>query len=415
MKADVFPSYLSSKLTHTALPSLASGFAHSGVPQRSPDDTGYIYEDESGYMGWLNTGTTSPQKCFNGPKLWQTKWFEDRHATWSLETSSEEYSLIGPVDYQNTNEDDVIVLKLDTPSTSTSNDIDYYVMFNRQSGANSGTVYGDKVLVTTAGKNGSSYSQSTLLAKLDEEDSSYTIMNFGSTGIDVFIIVNTIDLSSNPSVASICITTTGDCASTSVSTTQPPPSTTTLPPESMVLVCGSSSGCSEPTQEAALYETHELRCCSDEVGPVEGWKQRSNCPLAISKIDGVCKHNVNFEEAIGLCDGIGGRLCTAAELLADCTKRTGCNHDKDMIWSSTEATTITSSTTPISCEDRDDWYFIKGLNGSTPPRLKDCRWIAKRSGRRCKKLGAIGDEPSVLGYGSDERMKASNACSCACV
>ena len=77
-------------------------------------------------------------------------------------------------------------------------------------------------------------------------------------------------------------------------------------------------------------------------------------------------------------------------------------------------TTITSSTTPISCEDRDDWYFIKGLNGSSP-RLKDCRWIAKRSGRRCnKKLGAVGDEPSVLGYGSDERMEAAVGCSCAC-
>ena len=273
-------------------------------------------------MGWLNTGTTSPQKCFNGPKLWQTKWFLDREATWALETSSKEYSLIGSVDYQNANEDDVIVLKLDTPLTSPSNDVDYYVMFNRQSGANSGTVYGDKVLVTTAGENGNSYSQSTLLAKLDEEDY-ITIINFGGTGIDVTIVVNTIDLSSTPAVASICITTTGDCASTSVSTTQPPPSTTTLPPERMVLVCGSSSGCSEPTQEAALYETHKLRCCSDEVGPVEGWKQRSNCPLAISKIDGVCKHAVTYDEAIGLCDSIGGRLCTADELLRDCTKRTG--------------------------------------------------------------------------------------------
>jgi len=236
MKAflDVFLFCLSSKLTHIAsLPSLASGFAHSGVPQRSLDDTGHIYEDESGYMGWLNYGTTSPQKCFNGPKLYQAKWFVDRHATWSIESSSKEYSLIGSVDYQNANEDEVIVLKLDTPLTSPNNDIDYYVMFNRQFGANSGTVYGDKVLVTTSGENGNSYSQSTLLAKLDEEDSSYTIINFGDTGIDVTILVNTIDLSSTPAVASICITTTGDCASTSVSTTQPPPSTTTLPPDIM--------------------------------------------------------------------------------------------------------------------------------------------------------------------------------------
>ena len=110
---------------------------------------------------------------------------------------------------------------------------------------------------------------------------------------------------------------------TTTSTTQPPPSTTTLPPERMVLVCGSSSECSEPTQEAALYETHELRCCSDEVGPLEGWKQRSNCPHTISKINGACQHGVNYEEAIGLCDSIGGRLCTADELLRDCTKRTG--------------------------------------------------------------------------------------------
>jgi len=45
---------------------------------------------------------------------------------------------------------------------------------------------------------------------------------------------------------------------TTTSTTQPPPSTTTLPPESMVLVCGSSSGCSEPTQEAAVYPNQFL-------------------------------------------------------------------------------------------------------------------------------------------------------------
>ena len=45
----------------------------------------------------------------------------------------------------------------------------------------------------------------------------------------------------------------------------------------------------------------------------------------------------NHEEASAMCAEMGGRLCTAEELLGDCTRDTGCGHNHDLIWSSTEA------------------------------------------------------------------------------
>ena len=37
-----------------------------------------------------------------------------------------------------------------------------------------------------------------------------------------------------------------------------------------------------------------------------------------------------------MCADLGGRLCTSEELLADCTRVSGCGGDQVMIWSSTE-------------------------------------------------------------------------------
>jgi len=47
-----------------------------------------------------------------------------------------------------------------------------------------------------------------------------------------------------------------------------------------------------------------------------------------------CHHDKPLLEAEAICSDAGARLCTAAELRADCTRGTGCGHDVDLIWSS---------------------------------------------------------------------------------
>lgn len=41
-----------------------------------------------------------------------------------------------------------------------------------------------------------------------------------------------------------------------------------------------------------------------------------------------------WSHALDICQGVGARLCTVEELLAENTRNTGCNHDCQMVWSS---------------------------------------------------------------------------------
>jgi len=49
---------------------------------------------------------------------------------------------------------------------------------------------------------------------------------------------------------------------------------------------------------------------------------------------GGCHHSKTFPEAEAICAAAGARLCTKDELTSDCTRGTGCGHDRDLIWSS---------------------------------------------------------------------------------
>jgi len=136
---------------------------------------------------------------------------------------------------------------------------------------------------------------------------------------------------------------------------QPTTKAPTLPPGSTVLLaCGSSGGgCSGQTQTVAnLNESHEVRCCRE--GALGNWDRRYNtCPSNIwgesDFSNGVgCVDSATYNEAQQICSNAGGRLCTAAELLADCTRGSGCSHDQDMIWSSTPGTTPSPTTANVS-------------------------------------------------------------------
>ena len=81
-------------------------------------------------------------------------------------------------------------------------------------------------------------------------------------------------------------------------------------------------------------ELHEVGCCADT--EISGFIQRDGCDVwgARAPGDAECQHGLNYDDAAAFCAGVGGRLCTAAELEADCTRGTGCAHDMDLQWSS---------------------------------------------------------------------------------
>merc|ERR1712007_152699 len=120
------------------------------------------------------------------------------------------------------------------------------------------------------------------------------------------------------------------------------------------IVCGSTAGncrqsaTNDPVQEASPNESHEVRCCRE--GPSGNWNRKygscaSNIYGESSFSGGVgCVHSATYDEAQQICSNAGGRLCTAAELLADCTRGSGCSHDHDYIWSSSPYGSSSAST-----------------------------------------------------------------------
>jgi len=112
---------------------------------------------------------------------------------------------------------------------------------------------------------------------------------------------------------------------------------TRAPVEMRWVECGRTGRCSnnEPSRWADSSETHEVRCCSDS--PIDGWTKRGDsCPWAESDrgMDG-CHSDKTFAEAEAVCEAAGARLCTKEELEGNCTRGTGCSHDRRLIWSST--------------------------------------------------------------------------------
>jgi len=100
------------------------------------------------------------------------------------------------------------------------------------------------------------------------------------------------------------------------------------------VICGSVDGCSEGKERLVGVSTkHEVRCCKDGNEAGNGFSFRNDCDvLAGSKFGGVCYHDMNFADAMQLCSNVGGRLCSRNEIENRCTKGTGCQHDKDLVW-----------------------------------------------------------------------------------
>lgn len=174
------------------------------------------------------------------------------------------------------------------------------------------------------------------------------------------------DISASGTVMSFQVTGISQGGTSSPS--KSPETSPTLPPGSTILLaCGSTAGSckqsatNEPTREADPTESHEVRCCSESSTNPGGWNQYTsgNCPSNIwgesdfSNNVG-CVHSATYYEAQQICSIAGGRLCTVAELLADCTRGSGCSHDSDYIWSSDSASTESPSKTVSLISQKKD-------------------------------------------------------------
>ena len=152
---------------------------------------------------------------------------------------------------------------------------------------------------------------------------------------------------SAPTASPTSFPTAAPTSSPTVAPTSSPTSSPTNPPTSLevsskTLVCGRGDIPDKPcaeglTKTASVDEVHEIRCCRDCDGIDCDRPWRRKCSTfdsdlyALSKIDGVCKRGT-FTEAQQECEISGGRLCTPREMENSCAKGTGCNFDKELVW-----------------------------------------------------------------------------------
>ena len=118
----------------------------------------------------------------------------------------------------------------------------------------------------------------------------------------------------------------------------PPAAPPAMPPPQFV-ECGRVGACSEPSGWKAASEMYAVRCCSEtKLG--DSWKRRKGCDVfaesngpEMEDAEGVqCEPALTYAEAVADCASAGARLCTGAELRADCAKGTGCGFDKRLAW-----------------------------------------------------------------------------------
>mmetsp|Transcript_40853 Transcript_40853/g.69825 ORF Transcript_40853/g.69825 Transcript_40853/m.69825 type:complete len:282 (-) Transcript_40853:42-887(-) len=108
-----------------------------------------------------------------------------------------------------------------------------------------------------------------------------------------------------------------------------------------VTACGSSEGSCKnwPLREAdPTFHFHHVRCCSNsKLGPE--WVNNPSCPgvwgaSEVGPPGEECQLLKTYDEAVAACDAVGARICTADEMLSDCTKDSGCKLNNKISWTS---------------------------------------------------------------------------------
>ena len=166
-------------------------------------------------MGYSYSQDDGPLMCFNPAKSWQTQWYASKSTVVDPSAGNcFEGKVYGIADYSNV-ASSVVLVKIDDASAT-----DYFVTFNRQSGINSGTQEGgNQVTVVQAGGEGTSYAESSLLAKLGAGGSwSGTI-----DGKTMKVTVLSITTSASPAYATVRISENGNsCITTDPIVTNTP-------------------------------------------------------------------------------------------------------------------------------------------------------------------------------------------------
>ena len=170
------------------------GFFHSGIP-------GSSYADGTDYMSnkavWDKEGN---KMCFNGAKLWYSNWYPNDNQLIRASTSPQTFKIVPLADVRKNRRISGGKLVVSVRSSSAS----LYIWFNRAKQVNSGVVQDrNKVVVN----NQLAFSMTS--QKLAALSSGGTFSMKWDNGKTLYIKVNSINYSSNPSVA-------GDQASVSI-------------------------------------------------------------------------------------------------------------------------------------------------------------------------------------------------------
>merc|ERR1711907_801894 len=158
------------------------GLGHSG---KGSND----YGDRTGIMGYSYFSDDGPKMCFNPAKTYQLGWYNDQLASLDPSTigsGSRTFTLNGVADYQS-NKNAVVSLRLIVDGNA-----DYYVGYNKATGAHSGTQDSPNRITVIKKESGGpvKYGESKIVAALTSNGSTKISNWNGKNGVDVTIKVD---------------------------------------------------------------------------------------------------------------------------------------------------------------------------------------------------------------------------------
>ena len=86
-----------------------------------------------------------------------------------------------------------------------------------------------------------------------------------------------------------------------------------------------------PEVNADNFFNNQRQSCTS-LGWARGVGQAAGGVCASSKINGKCYSAVPFKTAVSVCKSVGARLCSTTELAMDVARGTGCNANKQLVW-----------------------------------------------------------------------------------
>eukprot|EP00957_Ditylum_brightwellii_P206416 15348337-Ditylum_brightwellii.AAC.1 len=168
---------------------------------------GNTYTDHTCMMGNPLYSDEVGKMCYNAAKNWQLDWYggkgtqsQHKQLIDPFQTLTSTVELVGIGEYDKITANRYVVIKLET-GTST----DIFIGFNRAAGPNAqNDEADDEVTITESGNNGEGYSQSYLKAHLVAGET-YTYESFANSGRILTITANSIDLTTEPGIATVTI------------------------------------------------------------------------------------------------------------------------------------------------------------------------------------------------------------------